>query len=113
MPSLLPLYRIASMSNGWFENLSECIRTDVLAHARERVLATGERLFSRGDEADGLYCVLEGSIRISVILEMAGQRCRTSMDRVAGLARFPHSMACPNPLCPRADILIPIAGGSR
>ena len=67
MPSLLPLYRIASMSNGWFENLSECIRTDVLAHARERVLATGERLFSRGDEADGLYCVLEGSIRISVI----------------------------------------------
>jgi CRP/FNR family transcriptional regulator, cyclic AMP receptor protein len=65
--SLLPIYRIASISKTWFDILPEAVQGDVLARARRRRLAPGQRLFSRGDEPNGFYHVLEGCVRISGI----------------------------------------------
>lgn len=62
-----PLYRIASISHGWFDALPENIRTEITGRCRPRQLTAGQRLFSRGDVPDGLYCVLDGSIRVSGI----------------------------------------------
>jgi hypothetical protein len=62
-----PLYRVLSISHGWFDTLPEYVRDDVLARARKRTLNNGQRLYSRGDDADGLYCVCKGAVRISGI----------------------------------------------
>jgi CRP-like cAMP-binding protein len=69
MTSLPPLFHVASMSNGWFDSLPNQVQNDVLTRSRKRIVAPGERIFSRGDRPDGLYCVIEGSIRISGISE--------------------------------------------
>ena len=53
------------MSNTWFAGLPEVARDDILAQARRRVLTSGQRLYSRGDPSDGVYGVLEGSVRVS------------------------------------------------
>lgn len=58
------LWQIVLLSKGWFTSLPEAIREDVLARSRRRSLASGDRLFSRGERSDGLFCVLEGSILV-------------------------------------------------
>jgi CRP/FNR family transcriptional regulator, cyclic AMP receptor protein len=63
--SLLPIYRIATISNGWFDSLPEAIRSEVLARAKQRMLAPDQCLFSRGDEPNAIYRVLEGCVRLS------------------------------------------------
>lgn len=65
MAQIPPLHRIVLMSYRWFDSLSESVRRDVLARARKRRLAPGEKLFVRGQEADGMYGVIEGSVRVS------------------------------------------------
>jgi CRP-like cAMP-binding protein len=65
LTSLLPLFRIASLSNGWFDLMPSAVREDILARCKRHSLAAGERLFSRSDLADGCYCVLEGAVRLS------------------------------------------------
>ena len=62
-PLLFEMHRVA-LSDGWFAELSEPIREDILAHARKVVLVSGERLYSRDDQSSGIYVVLEGSIRV-------------------------------------------------
>lgn len=49
----------------WFRAISPALQQALLAAAAVRRLAAGERLFSRGDAADGLYCVVAGAIRAS------------------------------------------------
>ncbi len=53
------------LGNPSFALLPAEVRDEVLAHGRQRRLAAGQRLFRRGDRADGLYIVLEGSLRLS------------------------------------------------
>lgn len=66
--SLLPsLHHMAVMSADWFSSLPETVRNDVLRRGKQRELASGERLVSRGDQPDGMYCVLEGAVRLSGI----------------------------------------------
>jgi CRP/FNR family transcriptional regulator, cyclic AMP receptor protein len=60
-------HRIALMSAEWFASLPQAVRVDVVAHGRMRVLAANGRLFSRGEESNGMYGVLEGCIRVSGI----------------------------------------------
>lgn len=55
------------MSNDWFSAMPETVRNDILQHGKPRQLASGERLLSRGDQPDGMYCVLEGAVRLSGI----------------------------------------------
>lgn len=55
--------RIAS--GRWFSRISPELQEALLGSAKLRRLAGGERLFARGEEADGLYCVIEGALRVS------------------------------------------------
>ncbi len=50
---------------GWFGALPEPIRRSVVDCAREVALGEDECLFRRGDDGDGWFAVLEGTMRIS------------------------------------------------
>ena len=49
----------------WFNALPAGLQSVLLDGGIVRELASGERLFSRGDEPDGLYAVLEGAVRVT------------------------------------------------
>jgi CRP-like cAMP-binding protein len=51
--------------SAWFRGTPEALRTQLVQLGRVERLQTGERLFRRGDPDDGLYCVLDGLMRIS------------------------------------------------
>ncbi|MAM88480.1 MAG: Crp/Fnr family transcriptional regulator [unclassified Hahellaceae] len=53
------------MQGRWFRTLPEPLRECLLSESNERTLAAGTRLFARGDAADGIYAIVQGSIRIS------------------------------------------------
>ena len=59
-------------ASAWFRSLPEPLQQWLQAHLRERHLAPGERLFSRGDAPDGLYGLAEGLVRFTGVNE-AGQ----------------------------------------
>ncbi|HEX4879872.1 MAG TPA: Crp/Fnr family transcriptional regulator [Limnobacter sp.] len=48
----------------WFANLPAALQQALLAHGVIKHFPSGQRLFSRGDCADGLYAVLKGSVQI-------------------------------------------------
>lgn len=48
----------------WFSQLPADLRADLLRAARPLRLEAGARLFARGDANSGLYCVLDGAVRI-------------------------------------------------
>jgi CRP-like cAMP-binding protein len=43
------------------------MRAAIEARAQQRVLQPGERLYSRGEQSDGMFGVIEGSIRVSIV----------------------------------------------
>lgn len=49
----------------WFAALSAGQQQQLLAHARLVQLGAGQRLFSRGDEFDGIYVLLSGALLIA------------------------------------------------
>ncbi|PVX78959.1 Crp/Fnr family transcriptional regulator [Paraburkholderia unamae] len=70
--------------SAWFRAAPEPLREALRAAGRVRTLAAGERLFMRGDTDDGLYCVLEGAVRVGAA-SMAG---REALLAVVGPARW-------------------------
>lgn len=50
--------------SAWFRRAPAALRGALLAAGRVRTLRAGERLFMRGDPDDGLYCVLDGVVRV-------------------------------------------------
>jgi CRP-like cAMP-binding protein len=56
-------------SGQWFNHLPALLQDSLLAIAKVRRLAPGQRLFRRGDPPCGLYAVLEGSVRIGAVNE--------------------------------------------
>jgi CRP/FNR family transcriptional regulator, cyclic AMP receptor protein len=50
--------------SAWFRGLPDALRTALRASGRVRTVRAGERLFMRGDPDDGVYCVLEGAVRV-------------------------------------------------
>lgn len=50
--------------SAWFRSAPQPLRDALCAAGRVRTLGAGERLFMRGDADDGLYCVLEGAVRV-------------------------------------------------
>jgi CRP-like cAMP-binding protein len=50
--------------SAWFRAAPADMRMQLLDAGRVERLAAGERLFTRGNADDGLYCVLDGLIRI-------------------------------------------------
>ncbi len=67
MSSLPTLHHLAVLSADWFSSLPEPVRNDIWRRGKQRELMSGERLLSRGDQPDGMYCVLEGAVRLSGI----------------------------------------------
>ncbi|MES2089772.1 MAG: Crp/Fnr family transcriptional regulator [Pseudomonadota bacterium] len=53
----------------WFGSLTSGLAPELLALGTPRRLQGGEHLFFRGDPADGIYALLEGSLRISGVTE--------------------------------------------
>ena len=49
----------------WFLSLTPALQDLLLANLTLRQLTVGQRLFARGDAADGLYCVADGSIKLT------------------------------------------------
>jgi CRP/FNR family cyclic AMP-dependent transcriptional regulator len=62
--SLLETYRVA-FSSSWLADASDTAQSELMACTRERVLKSGERLFSSEEFPNGMYCVIEGSIWVS------------------------------------------------
>ncbi|EEA03572.1 transcriptional regulator, Crp/Fnr family [Burkholderia sp. H160] len=50
--------------SAWFRAAPADLRMQLLGAGRVESLAAGQRLFTRGDADDGLYCVLDGLVRI-------------------------------------------------
>ncbi|SMG58445.1 Crp/Fnr family transcriptional regulator [Paraburkholderia susongensis] len=50
--------------SAWFRAAPAGMRTELIEAGRVESLAAGQRLFTRGDADDGLYCVLDGLVRI-------------------------------------------------
>lgn len=73
-----PELRAQLRTDAWFGSLSSGLENDLLTLATPRRLKAGEHLFFRGDAADGIYAVLEGSLRISGVTE-AGKEAILSM----------------------------------
>ncbi|WP_187806019.1 Crp/Fnr family transcriptional regulator [Aquipseudomonas alcaligenes] len=63
--ALSETHRRVLQENPWLSLLDQAVSDDVLAHSRLRKLTGGQALFRRGENPDGLYIVLDGSLRIS------------------------------------------------
>lgn len=77
------LQRRILASGRWFANLPSPLQEALLANARVVTLRTGELLFQRGDDNDGLYAMLDGAVRFGAVN-------RAGKESVAGLAEPPQ-----------------------
>lgn len=66
MSTLLTLAAQALAQSPFFHALSPRARDALAARGVEHKLAPGERLFSKGDEGDSLFVLLEGEVEIGV-----------------------------------------------
>lgn len=57
----------ALLHGAWFRDLPDPLRAALLGAARPRSLRAGDRLFARGDIADGLFAVVSGKIRVASV----------------------------------------------
>lgn len=73
-PEVLALLR----ADPWFGSVPKDFEQDLLSLATPRRLAHGEHLFFRGDAPDGLYAILEGTLRVSGVTE-AGKEAILSL----------------------------------
>lgn len=64
----------------WFNSLSETQQQQLLAQAAVCRLVAEQRLFSRGDSFDGIYCLLEGAILISGVNRNGQQALLTIVE---------------------------------
>lgn len=55
--------------NGWFAKRPAALRTRLVAHAQVSTVEAGHWLYDTGDEAEGLYGVLTGSVTSHVVLD--------------------------------------------
>ncbi|TDY20405.1 Crp/Fnr family transcriptional regulator [Paraburkholderia sp. BL6665CI2N2] len=50
--------------SAWFRSTPAAMQAQLIEAGRVERLAAGQRLFTRGDSDDGVYCVLDGLVRI-------------------------------------------------
>lgn len=67
-------------SGRWFAGLPDDLQQRLVDAAELRPLAARQRLFSRGDEADGLYAVLDGAVRVSGSSESGREALLTLLE---------------------------------
>ena len=54
----------------WFKNRTQLFRDKLVKNAKLITLNAGDALFLRGDENTGLYCVINGVLRVSTGVEI-------------------------------------------
>jgi CRP-like cAMP-binding protein len=66
MTASLPRTQLATLLSGsaWYRSAPAALQAQLIDAGRIERLAAGERLFTRGDPDDGIYCVLGGIVRI-------------------------------------------------
>ena len=67
----------------WFNSLPPVASQRLLSEATVQHLGAGQQLFLRGDSFDGIYCVIEGGLRLTGIAPDGQRRGR----RIGGLQR--------------------------
>lgn len=68
MPTSDPQHYLPVLQkNLWFKGLPAAAAQDLLSEATIRHLVAGQQLFLRGDSFDGIYCVVEGGLRLTGI----------------------------------------------
>lgn len=75
-PDVLSLLR----ADPWFGSGAKSFESDLLSLATPRRLQNGEHLFFRGDPPDGLYAMLEGSLRVSGVTEAGKEAILSLVD---------------------------------
>lgn len=73
-------YHAFLQSGQWFRALPAALQTALLTAANVRRLDAGERLFARGDALDGLYAVIEGTIRVTGVSADGKEALLTLME---------------------------------
>lgn len=58
-------FRTKLLSNPWFAHLPQKTTEKLLSLCTEKSLDDGQIIHAKGDPCDGLYCVIEGRVRIS------------------------------------------------
>ncbi|MFQ3234517.1 MAG: CRP/FNR family cyclic AMP-dependent transcriptional regulator [Paraglaciecola sp.] len=61
----LEMIRCVLRQSHWFQSLPQSAIEHLLPQAKVKKLDTGQLLYRKNDQADGLYCVLSGKIRVS------------------------------------------------
>ncbi|MFM0002160.1 MULTISPECIES: Crp/Fnr family transcriptional regulator [Paraburkholderia] len=66
MTASFPSNELAALlgRSAWFRSAPPAMQAQLIEAGRVERLAAGQRLFTRGDSDDGLYCVLDGLMRI-------------------------------------------------
>jgi CRP-like cAMP-binding protein len=80
---LLPVQRRVVASGRWFGSLPPSLQQALCGSARVVTLRAGELLFQRGDDNNGLYAMLDGTIRFGAVN-------RAGKESVVGLAEPPQ-----------------------
>ncbi len=66
--------------NAWFTELPESVIHELVAMSKVKHLAQGQQLHGKGSPADGLYCVLNGKIRISNVNKQGKEMVLTWLE---------------------------------
>jgi CRP-like cAMP-binding protein len=66
---ITPALRQQLRGDPWFGQVSPAFEAALLGRATVRRLQSGEHLFLRGDPPDGLYALIEGTVRVSGVTE--------------------------------------------
>jgi CRP/FNR family cyclic AMP-dependent transcriptional regulator len=80
---LLPVQRQILTGGRWFAGLPTPFQQALSGHARVVALRAGDLLFQRGDDNDGLYGMLDGTVRFAAVN-------RAGKESVVGLAEAPQ-----------------------
>ncbi len=76
-------WRDALAADPWFESLDATVQAGLLRAAAVRSYGAGERLFSRGDEPDGLYGLVAGRVRVTAVDEDGREALLTIVEAPA------------------------------
>lgn len=64
MPTIPPLFDLASTLNELFAKFADDNREVIFSKLRRKFLAQDKLIYSRGDEPEGIYQIVSGSVRI-------------------------------------------------
>ncbi|MCP5017894.1 MAG: Crp/Fnr family transcriptional regulator [Ketobacter sp.] len=80
MPNKTPPITDILQQGRWFNAIPEPLQRALISNGKIQTIARGNTLFSRGDPNCGLYAVIEGALRISMLSEDGKEAILTFID---------------------------------